>query len=189
MEISRKEAMDSLKRWQQNGTTVGLHFAAHGGTAVPTMLARVAEVSSRIVVKNASSVLNFGVFKARFAYGPLEVLLSPSREGLAEIRGLHIWLESGHWLFICDVQGSEQRWLELAGLALEAKGPSGLLLAPGRPSKPRLPEVRNYLSPRRIEQIYRAALYPPAPRAWRHAPDAKRRLSKSLAISHIFVVG
>jgi hypothetical protein len=127
VEITREQAIESLERWKRSGATVGLHFAARGGTAASTMLARVTEISSRIVFKNQSSVLCFGLFKARFSYGRVQMLLWPSREGLAEVHGLEIWLDSGHWLFICDVQGLEEKWLEMAGLALATKGPGGLL--------------------------------------------------------------
>jgi hypothetical protein len=127
MEISREQAIDSLERWKRNGTTVGLYFAARGGTAGSTMLARVTEVSSRVVFKNQSSVLCFGLFKAQFAHGPVQALLWPSRDGLAEVEGLHIWLESGHWLFVCDVHGLEEKWLEVAGLSLGTKSSGGSL--------------------------------------------------------------
>jgi hypothetical protein len=72
-------------------------------------------------------VLCFGLFKARFARDPLQLPLWPAREGLAEIDGLHITLESGHWLFVCDAQGLEEKWLEMTGLALRGKEPGGLL--------------------------------------------------------------
>lgn len=121
MEISREQALECLSRWKQRNTLVGLHFAARGGTAGSTMLARITEVGTRIVFKNESSVLRFALYKARFEFGPVQVLLRPSREGLAEIDGLHIWLESGHWLFVCDGQGVAQDWLESAGLAVAKK--------------------------------------------------------------------
>lgn len=42
-------------------------------------------------------------------------MLRPSREGLAEIEGLHIWLESDHWLFICDGTELGTEWLNFSG--------------------------------------------------------------------------
>jgi hypothetical protein len=126
MKISGEQAIECLNRWKQAGTVVGLHFAARGGTAGSTMLARITEVGARIVFKNESSVLRFALYKAHFEFGPVQVLLRPSREGLAQIDGLHIWLESGHWLFVCDGQGIAQDWLESSGLAAERKS-SGLL--------------------------------------------------------------
>jgi hypothetical protein len=45
MEISRQEALRSLRRWQQSGTPAGLIFAARGGTARSAMLAQISEVS------------------------------------------------------------------------------------------------------------------------------------------------
>lgn len=43
-----------------------------------------------------------GFTKLVFALGSVQALIRPPREGIAEIEGLHIWLESGHWLFICE---------------------------------------------------------------------------------------
>jgi hypothetical protein len=126
MEISREQAVECLGRWQQAATLVGLHFAARGGTAGSNMLARITEVGARIVFKNESSVLRFALYKARFEFGPLQVFLRLSREGMVQIDGLHIWLESGHWLFVCDGQGVAQDWLESVGLAAKRKTP-GLL--------------------------------------------------------------
>ncbi len=123
MEISREEALNSLRRWKHSGTTVGLIFAAHGGTAGSAMLAEIAELSSRIVFKTEMSVLTFGLFQAHFELRPLTVLRFPKREGLAQIDGLHIWLESGHWLFVCDARGLGNKWLESAARALERGGP------------------------------------------------------------------
>ena len=91
------------------------------------MLAKIANVSSRIVFTNDSSVLCFALHKARFAMGGVQVLLRPSREGLAEIDGLHIWLESGHWMFVCDGRGLGREWLESTSLQRMFKGPGGLL--------------------------------------------------------------
>jgi hypothetical protein len=127
MEISRDQARKELERWKLNRTTLGLHFAGRGGTATSTMLAEITEVSSRIVLKNDSSVLEFSLYKARFESGPLTVLRIPLREGLARVDGLHVWLDSGHWLFICDLQGQGQKWLEFAAKALERNKPRGSL--------------------------------------------------------------
>jgi hypothetical protein len=125
MEIPRQQAIDLLKSWKQKGSTVGLHFAARGGTAGSTMLAKVAEVSSRIVFKNESSVLQFALYKARFAYGPVRTFLQPSREGSVELAGLHIWLESGHWLIICDAEGLGPEWLQGTSIRRALKGTGG----------------------------------------------------------------
>jgi hypothetical protein len=127
MEITREQALDCLNRWKQSGTTVGLYFAARGGTAGSTMLARITEVGARIVFRNEATVLRYALYKARFDYGPIQVLLRPSREGMVSIDGLHIWLESGHWLFVCDGAGVGQSWLEASGLVTDTKKLSGLL--------------------------------------------------------------
>ena len=121
MEISREEALGWLKRWQQSRATVGLIFAAQGGTAHSAMLAQISEISSRLVFKSASSILGFSLIKARIEHRPVTVLRFPHREGLTQIDGLHIWLESGHWLFICDAQGLGEKWLESATRLLEQK--------------------------------------------------------------------
>jgi len=125
MEISREEALRSLRRWQQSGTTVGLIFAARGGTAHSAMLAQISEVSSRVVFKAESSILGFALIKARFELRPITVLRTPQREGLAQINGMHIWLESGHWLFICDAHGLGEKWLESATRMLDQRCPGG----------------------------------------------------------------
>lgn len=127
MEITRKQAIERLEEWKRTGTTLGLCFAARGGTAASTILARITQVSSRITFKNQWAVLHFGLYKALFERSRVQVLLWPSREGIVEVDGLHIWLESGHWLFICDPQGIEEKWLDMAGLTSKAKGPGGLL--------------------------------------------------------------
>ena len=127
MEISRDEALSHLERWKQKGTALGVHFAGRGGTAASTLLAQITEVSSRIVLKNDSGVLQLSLYKARFEYGPLTVLRIPAREGLGQMDGLHVWLDSGHWLFICDVQGQAQKWLEFAAKSLQANKPGGSL--------------------------------------------------------------
>jgi uncharacterized repeat protein (TIGR03803 family) len=41
--------------------------------------------------------------------------------------GLHIWRESGHWLFVCDVKGQGKRWLRASGQALEQASSEGSL--------------------------------------------------------------
>jgi len=126
MEITREEALERLHRWKANQTTVGLYFAACGGTAGSTMLARITGVGARIVFRNEGTVLRYGLYKARFEYGPVQVLLRPSREGMVSIDGLHMWLESGHWLFVCDCERIGQNWLEADGLASEPDKPRGL---------------------------------------------------------------
>ena len=127
MEISREQALDCLNRWKQLKTTVGLYFAARGGTAGSTMLARITDVGATVVFRNESAVLRYALYQAHFEYRPLQVLLRPSRDGMVEIKGLHIMLQSGHWLFVCDGEGIGQRWLEASGLAIEKNKPGGLL--------------------------------------------------------------
>lgn len=134
MEISRQQALDLLKNWEQTQTALGLHFAARGGTLGSTMLASITEVSSRIIFKSDAAVLSFGLYKARFALGKVQALLRPSREGLAEIEGLHIWLESGHWLFICDGTELGAEWLDFTG--------NQKLLNPQKQSRKRLKSTR-----------------------------------------------
>ena len=123
MEISREQALEHLNRWKLGQTTVGLYFAARGGTAGSTMLARITSVGASLVFRNESTVLRYALYKARFEYGPVQVLLQPSREGLVSISGLHIWLDSGHWLFVCDREGIGENWLQSAGLASKPKKP------------------------------------------------------------------
>ena len=127
MEISREHALECLRRWKDHNTLVGLYFAARGGTAFSSMLARIADVGASIVFKNESAILRYALDQARFEYRPVQVLLRPSREGMVTIDGLHVWLESGHWLFVCDGEGVAHDWLEASGLTVVPKKTSGLL--------------------------------------------------------------
>jgi hypothetical protein len=127
MEISRERALKCLNRWKDRNTLVGLFFAARGGTAGSTMLARISEVGARIVFKSDSAILRYALYQSRFEYGPMQVLLRPSRDGMATIDGLHVWLETGHWLFVCDGEGVAQNWLDATGLAAEPGKGCGLL--------------------------------------------------------------
>src|SRR5262249_22597523 len=127
MEISREQALESLNRWKLGQTTVGLYFAARGGTAGSTMLARITSVGATIVFRNESTVLRYALYKARFEYGPVQVLLKPSREGMVSIHGLHIWLDSGHCLFVCACEGISKNWLKSGGLLSKRRKPDELL--------------------------------------------------------------
>ena len=115
--MSREQAIDLLAQWEQTGITVGIYFAASGGTVVTTMLGQISHVSSRIVLTTESGLLRFALYRARFEYSPLSVLQIPAREGVSQTDGLHIWLESGHWLFVCDVKGQGKRWLRVSAQA------------------------------------------------------------------------
>ena len=125
MEISKQQGVDLMKRWKQDETTVGLHFAARGGTAGSTMLAKIAEVSSRIVFKNDSGSFHFTLYKARFADGPVRAFPTPREKAVVEIHGLHIWLESGHWLFISEANGLAPDWLVTDHVKGRLKGSGG----------------------------------------------------------------
>jgi hypothetical protein len=127
MEISRSEALNCLNRWKERGTLVGLYFAARGGTAFSTMLARITEVGATLVLRNEASLLRYALSQAKFEFRPVQVFLKPSREGMREIDGLHITLESGHWLFVCDGEGVAQDWLAAAGIVTIQKKSGGLL--------------------------------------------------------------
>ncbi len=126
MEIAKEQAIEALKRWQEHGATVALWFAARGGTAGVTMLARITRVSGGIVFRNESSVLRFALHKARYEYGPLLFFRFPAKEGAAQINGMHIYLESGHWLFVCDDELKGARWLKALSEALESDDPKQL---------------------------------------------------------------
>jgi hypothetical protein len=119
MEISRDQAIELLKHLKKTETTVGVYFAACGGTAGTTMIARISEVSWRVVFIGTSSVLRFTLLQTRFEYAPITVVRVPMRGGLLQIEGLHMWLESGHWLFVCDVNGRGKKWLKAVANALE----------------------------------------------------------------------
>ena len=127
MEMSREQAIDLLAQWKHTGITVGIYFAASGGTVVTTMLAQISHVSSRIVLTTGSGLLRFALYRARFEYSPLTVLQIPASEGVSHIDGLHIWLESGHWLFVCDVKGQGARWLRASAQALGQGSSEGSL--------------------------------------------------------------
>jgi hypothetical protein len=127
MEISREQALKCLNSWKDRGTLVGLYFAARGGTAFSTMLARITEVGATLVFRNEATLLRYALLQARFEFRPVQVFLKPSREGMREIDGLHITLESGHWLFVCDGEGVAQDWLAASGIVTIQKKSGGLL--------------------------------------------------------------
>ena len=127
MEISREKALECLNRWKDGNTLVGLYFAARGGTAFSTMLARITEVGATLVVRNEATLLRYSLCQAKFEFRPVQVFLRPSREGMREIDGLHITLESGHWLFVCDGEGVAQDWLAASGMMPAPKKSEGLL--------------------------------------------------------------
>src|SRR5262245_58533181 len=64
MEISRDKALECLNRWKDRGTLVGLYFAARGGTAFATMLARITEVGATLVFRNEATLLRYASFNA-----------------------------------------------------------------------------------------------------------------------------
>lgn len=132
MEISREQAIEFLRHLKETETTVGVYFAACGGTAGTTMLARISEVTWRVVFTNKSSALRFALLQTRFEYAPITVVRIPARGGLLQVEGLHIWLESGHWLFVCDVKGQGKRWLKAAANALEEQNPERVAPTSGR---------------------------------------------------------
>ena len=119
--------MECLNRWKDCGTLVGLYFAARGGTAFSTMLARITEVGATLVLRNEATLLRYSLCQARFEFRPVQVFLKPSREGMRQIDGLHITLESGHWLFVCDGEGVAQEWLAASGIMTIQKKSGGLL--------------------------------------------------------------
>ena len=127
MEISREKALECLNRWKDRNTLVGLYFAARGGTAFSTMLARITEVGATLVLRNEATLLRYSLCHAKFEFRPVQVFLRPSREGMREIDGLHITLESGHWLFVCDGEGVAQDWLAASGMMTIRKKSGGLL--------------------------------------------------------------
>jgi hypothetical protein len=97
------------------------------------LLARIAEVTRCLVLKNESTILRFDLKKASFRCGPLQALLAPSRlgrvavltqkrSGLVARDGVIIALDSGHSLFVCESTGSGPEALELATSELDVRG-------------------------------------------------------------------
>ncbi|SRR5579883_1814696 len=127
MEITKDQAREALKQWQENSTTVALLFSARSGTAGVTMTATITHVSARIVFKNEFTILRFVLDRARYEYGPLMFFRFPAREGLAQVNGLHIYLESGHRLFIANSQQNGVHWLRSLNdmLVMERKNELG----------------------------------------------------------------
>ena len=128
MEIAAEQALEHLRRWKQDGTTLWACFAAAEGAVGCEMRAQVMEVAKCLILKNESTTLRFDLLKAHFKFGPLQVLLTPStlgragmvthaREGFAGNDGLHIRWGSGHLLFLCE--GVGPRRFTLGADALE----------------------------------------------------------------------
>lgn len=135
-ELDREAAIQHLTRWQQDGISVGAYFAVAGAIAGVTMLARIAEISVRIVLSSEDASLSFSLKDARFEYGPLQVFSFPSKrgpavalthlpQGLLSADGLHIRLQSGHSLFLCDSRALGPHWLSLVAGSMGELGPGG----------------------------------------------------------------
>ncbi len=138
MELSREQALDYLRGWQLAGTTLWIKYATHDATAGSTMLAQITEVSACVVFENESSDFRFHLGNATFKYGPLKLVLTPTRlgtlavitsksAGLADCDGLHVWLESGHLLFIFEYLQAGKNRLESTTHTLKDKRRGGLL--------------------------------------------------------------
>jgi hypothetical protein len=133
MGIDKEQAMKYLTQWQQQSTPLGAYLAVPRSLAGVTMLAQITEVSVRIVLTNGSAILRFSLQNARFEYGPLRILALPSKlgpavavshapQGLLPRDGLHIRLESGPSLFLCDIHELGQNWLALVASSMDETG-------------------------------------------------------------------
>jgi len=138
MDITTEQAFERLTRWQQAGTTLGSYLSSPGAVVGLAMLAQIAEISVRIVLTSESTVLCFSLDKARFQFGPLSVLSLPSKlgpavalthlpGGLLAADGLHIRLESGFVLFLCESPEFGQHWLNSAASFLGQPELGGVL--------------------------------------------------------------
>ena|SRR5947207_13624846 len=138
MDITKERAFEYLKQWQKENASLGLYFGVPEAVVGLIMLAQVSEVSIRIVLTNESSVFRFSLENARFQFGPLHVLCLPSTRGpaialtslpngLLATDGLHIRLESGFVLFLCELKSAEQRWLNSVAGSMGELGPGGFL--------------------------------------------------------------
>ncbi|MFN7948412.1 MAG: hypothetical protein U0Z53_23880 [Blastocatellia bacterium] len=128
MQISREQAIEWLQKWRREEITLWVNFTAGAGAAGLMMLAQITDVSACLVFRSEAAILRIALDKARFEYGPLQALLIPSglgvvaavsarkQTGLAPGDGLHIRLESGLSLFICENTGQGQHALDAAEL-------------------------------------------------------------------------
>jgi hypothetical protein len=124
LESADEQGLALLRRWQESGASVWVCYGAGDGCASAAMQARITEVSRCVTFHNQSSSLRFDLQGARFRYGPLQALLTPSRigrvaavaqrpGGLVSKDGVSIVLDSGHSLFICESEESEAGRLKL----------------------------------------------------------------------------
>jgi len=138
MEITKEQAFERLKRWCDAGTTLGAYLGGPSATVGLTMLARIAELSVRIVLESESTVLCLSLDKARFQCGPLQVLSLPSKlgpavaithlpGGLLAADGLHIRLEPGFVPFLCECRERGRDWLNSAAAAMAEPDLGGVL--------------------------------------------------------------
>jgi hypothetical protein len=138
MQISKEQAIEYLTRWHEKNTAIGVYLSVPGAVAGLTMLAQITEVSVRIVITNESSILRFSLDNARFEYGPMHVWSLPSQSGPAVVLthlsqgllskdGLHIRLDSGFSLFLCEDRELEKHWLVLTASSMVEQQIEGFL--------------------------------------------------------------
>src|ERR1041385_4976399 len=104
MDITKERAFEQLEQWQKEGLSLGSYFGVPKAVVGLTMIARITEVSIRLVLINEASIFSFSLDNARYQFGPLQVLSFPSTRGpavmlthlpggLIATEGVHILLE------------------------------------------------------------------------------------------------
>jgi hypothetical protein len=112
------EAFGWLRRWHADGTTVSVYFATRDGAVGASMAGRITDITRCLVFEDDSSALRVDLANARLTWGPLRVLLTPSRigrlaavaqrpGGLLSREGVTVMLDEGYSVFVC-ARGDER---------------------------------------------------------------------------------
>ncbi|PCI74315.1 MAG: hypothetical protein COB20_15305 [SAR86 cluster bacterium] len=98
-EISFEDAIQKLQAWSKAGTEHAFLFNG-GNESVIRVLSKIVQVHENIIVcKGESSALFFRFEDAKFVFGPMALMEYPIKQGSA-VEGLHIFLQTGNYLFI-----------------------------------------------------------------------------------------
>ncbi len=127
--MAREEALALMLRWNLERTPLFVYFSASNAGFSSATQAELTEVGSCLVFRNDTTVLRIDLEDARFQFGPMQVLLAPSKrgraaaisqspEGLAGDSGLHIALASGHFVFVCEFGEGAKRWIAFTSMML-----------------------------------------------------------------------
>ena len=98
-EISFEAAMEKLEAWSEAHTEHAFLFNGENESVI-RVLSKIVKVQDNVIVcKAESSALFFRFEKARFVFGPMALMEYPIQQE-SNVEGLHIFLQTGSYLFI-----------------------------------------------------------------------------------------